>query len=187
MRYAVLIVLALAITAPAGGAETIAFWNSTQRGANSFNEAPPDTEYFRALRGYGATWVRLAFSKWKPARGQDFLFGNLDEYSALVAEDLVTLRRVLDSAHAAGIKVVLTPLSLPGARWIQHNANKFDDRLWSDRRYWARSAAAWRDIGLALRDHPAIAAYNLVNEPVPERKGGLDEHASADVMRAWFE
>jgi hypothetical protein len=187
MRHAVLFVLALAITAPAGGAETVAFWNTTQRGANSFNEAPPDAEYFRALRGYGATWVRLAFSKWEPAGGRDFLFGNLDQYSALVAEDLATLRRVLDSAHAAGIKVVLTPLSLPGARWIQHNDNKFDDRLWSDRRYWTQSAAAWRDIAMALRDHPAIAASNLVNEPVPERKGGLVEHASADVMRAWYE
>ena len=48
-------------------------------------------------------------------------------------EDLATLRRVLDDAHAAGLRVVLVPLELPGARWVQQNDGKFDDRLWSDR------------------------------------------------------
>ena len=36
-------------------------------------------------------------------------------------------------AHAAGLRVVLVPLELPGARWVQQNDGKFDDRLWSDR------------------------------------------------------
>ena len=43
--------------------------------------------------------------------------------------DLASLRRVLDLANAADPKVVVTPLSSPGARWIQHNNNTFDDRL----------------------------------------------------------
>lgn len=172
---------------PASAADAIGFWNSPQRGANCFNEAPPDAVYFRALRGYGATWVRLAFSKWKSAHGRDFLFGNVDDYRELVPDDLATLRAVLDRAHAAGLKVVVTPLSLPGARWIQQNDNKFDDRLWSDRKYWTQAAAAWRALAAALADHPAIAAYNLVNEPVPERKGGLAEHAPAGTMLAWYE
>jgi hypothetical protein len=170
---------------PAFAADRMDFWDTPQRGANSFNEAPPDAEYFQALRGYGATWVRLAFSKWK-SNERDFLFGSLDEYQGLVAEDLATLRATLDRAHSAGLKVVVTPLSLPGARWIQHNGNKFDDRLWSDKRYWQQSAAFWRDLAAALKDHPAIAAYNLVNEPVPERKGGLEEHSAPAVMQAWY-
>lgn len=168
--------------------DAIAFWDAPQHGSNSFNEAVPDAEYFRALRNYGATWVRLSFSGWKPARGSgDFLFGSLDDYHRLVPEDLATLRRVLDLAHAAGLKVVVTPLSLPGARWIQHNNNVFDDRLWSDARYWQQSASAWRDLAAALRDHPAVAAYNLVNEPAPERKGGLEEHAPPATMQAWYQ
>jgi hypothetical protein len=168
-------------------ADLIAFWGSPRHGANCFNEQPPDEAYFRALRGYGATWVRVAFSKWKSHTGnRDFLFGSLDDYRALVPEDLATLRRVLDHAHAAGLKVVLTPLELPGARWVQLNDGQFDDRLWSDARFAPQAAAFWRDLSAALRDHPAIAAYNLVNEPVPERKGGLAEHASSDVMKAWY-
>ncbi len=179
--------LAAMVANPASTADLIAFWDTPRHGANCFNESPPDEAYFRALRGHGATWVRLAFSKWKSSTGKrDFLFGNLDDYRALVPEDLATLRQVLDHAQAAGLKVVLTPLELPGARWVQLNDDKFDDRLWSDARFASQAAAFWRDLAAALKDHPAIAAYNLVNEPVPERRGGLAEHSSADAMRAWY-
>jgi hypothetical protein len=172
---------------PVMAADSLAFWDQPRHGANCFNESPPDARYFRALRGYGATWVRVAFSKWKSTTGQrDFLFGSLDDYRALVPEDLATLRTVLDHAHAAGLKVVVTPLELPGARWVQLNDNKFDDRLWSDARFAPQAAAFWRDLAAALKDHPAIAAYNLINEPVPERRGGLQEHSSAEVMQAWY-
>jgi hypothetical protein len=179
------LIAAFAMTGPAFAADQIAFWDTPQHGSNCFNEAPPGAAYFQALRGYGATWVRLAFSKWQ-SRERDFLFGNLDDYQGLVPEDLATLRRVLDDAHAAGLKVVVTPLSLPGSRWIQQNGNRFDDRLWNDKRYWQQSAAFWRDLAGALKDHPAIAAYNLVNEPVPEKKGGLEEHADAATQLAWY-
>jgi hypothetical protein len=177
---------------PAWGADSIAFWNVQQRGANCFNETPPGADYFKALRGYGATWVRLTFSKWPSASTQgdlagDFLFGSLDEYRSLVSADLETLRGVLDLAHAAGLRVVLVPLELPGARWRQQNQGQFDDRLWSDEKYWRQAAAFWRDLASALRDHPAIAAYNLINEPVPELRGGLDEYAAPETMRDWYQ
>ncbi|KAG0739643.1 hypothetical protein G6F24_017270 [Rhizopus arrhizus] len=75
------------------------------------NMSPPDRDYFEALRATGATWVRLVPDKWKAQGGRDFLIGNADDYQGLVAADLATLRRVLDDANAAGLKVVLTPLS----------------------------------------------------------------------------
>jgi hypothetical protein len=188
MRRVITVLLAtFALSGSAFAADSIEFWNTPQRGANSFKDAPPDAEYFRALRGYGATWVRLSFSGWISSEpGREFLFGSLDDYQRLVPGDLAIFRSVLDRAQAAGIKVVVTPLSLPGARTKQQNNDKFDDRLWSDKRYWQQSAVFWRDLAAALRDHPAVAAYNLVNEPVPERKGGLEEHATPEVMRAWY-
>jgi hypothetical protein len=187
MRRVLSILLMYCLCLPSHSADALAFWNVPQRGSNCFNEAPPDAEYFRALRGYHATWVRLTFSKWKSARAGDFLFGSLDDYRSLVPEDLATLRRVLDDAHAAGLKVVLVPLELPGARWSQQNNGKFDDRLWSDRKFWPQAAAFWRDLATALRDHPAIAAYNLLNEPAPELHGGLDEHAAPETLSAWYQ
>jgi hypothetical protein len=111
--------LSFAFICGAHAADSMSFWDTPRRGSNCFNEQPPDAEYFRALRAYDATWVRLTFSKWKSARDGDFLFGSLDDYRALVPEDLATLRRVLDDAHAAGLRVVLVPLELPGSRWVQ--------------------------------------------------------------------
>ncbi|CRI55862.1 glycoside hydrolase family 5 protein [Pseudomonas sp. CCOS 191] len=170
---------------PASAAELIDFWDTPRHGGNSFNRLPPDQAYFDALKGYGASWVRLSYDKWQPAK-RDFLLGNADDYQGLAASDLRQLVEVLDRAHAAGLKVVITPLSLPGMRWAQNNDNRFDDRLWQDKRFWAQAARFWRDVALALKDHPAIAAYNLVNEPAPEKQGGLAEHADLERMKQWY-
>jgi len=174
----------LASALPLRAADLDAFWNTPRKGGNSFNGAPPDEAYFRALAGTGATWVRLAFGKWPGAR-RDFLIGDADRYDGLVAEDLAVLRHTLDAAHAAGLKVVVVPLSLPGARWAQQNDGKFDDRLWSQDGYAGQSVRFWRDLADALEDHPAVVAYNLVNEPAPEKATRLDEYDSLQAWRAW--
>lgn len=182
----VLVALALAAALPqAHSADLINFWDAPQHGGNSFNRLPPDQPYFDALSGYGASWVRLSYDKWKPEK-RDFLIGDADKYEGLVAADLKTLRAALDRADKAGLKVVIAPLSLPGMRWAQNNDKKFDGRLWQDKAYWTQAAAFWRDLAAALKDHPAVAAYNIINEPAPEKEGGLAEHASVADMRAWY-
>ncbi|MCO7632817.1 glycoside hydrolase family 5 protein [Pseudomonas guariconensis] len=186
MRHWILASLLALATLPATAADLIGFWNSPRHGGNSFNRLPPDQAYFEALRGYGATWVRLSYDKWRPEK-RDFLLGNADAYQGLAAADLAQLRAVLDRAHAAGLKVVIAPLSLPGMRWAQNNEGQFDDRLWQDKGYWTQAANFWRDLAQALGDHPAIAAYNLVNEPAPEKQGGLPEHADPMRMKQWYQ
>lgn len=176
--------LALA-SLPANAADLIDFWNTPRHGGNSFNRLPPDQSYFQALSGYGATWVRLSYDKWKP-EGRDFLLGDADDYNGLSQQDLARLKTVLDNANAAGLKVVIAPLSLPGMRWSQNNQGQFDDRLWQDKRYWAQAVNFWRDLAQALKDHPAVAAYNLINEPAPERNAGLAEHAEQQRMQQWY-
>lgn len=185
MRNQLLACLIACSSLPAHAADLIDFWNTPRHGGNSFNRLPPDQAYFEALHGYGASWVRLSYDKWQAAQ-RDFLLGNADTYQGLPAADLATLKATLDRAHAAGLKVVITPLSLPGMRWAQNNAGQFDDRLWQDKAYWAQAADFWRDLARALKDHPAVAAYNLINEPAPEKLGGLAEHASAEQMHAWY-
>lgn len=175
----------LAASAPLAAADLISFWDKPRHGGNSFNRLPPDRAYFDALKGHGATWVRLSFDKWKPAQ-RDFLIGNADDYQTLDADDLATLRATLDRAHEAGLKVVVAPLSLPWMRWSQNNGGRFDDRLWRDRKHWDTAARYWRDLAAGLKDHPAIAAYNIINEPAPEKHGGLPEHAPPAAMKAWF-
>jgi cytochrome c2 len=184
-RLIALAALALGIAVPAHASTPITFWDTPQYGGNSFNEGIPDEAYFRALKATGATWTRLTFSKWK-GEGRDFLIGNADEYTGIPAGDLAKLIKCLDAAQAAGIKVVIVPLSLPGDRWNQQNGGKQDDRLWNDRKYWDQSAAFWRDLATALKDHPAVAGYNLLNEPTPEKGLGLDEHATPEIRQAWY-
>lgn len=185
MLYRLLVGLLLLVPLTAPAADLIDFWGTPRHGGNSFNRLPPEQAYFDALQAYGATWVRLSYDKWKPA-GRDFLLGDADNYTELVQTDLDTLKQVLDRAQRAGLKVVIAPLSLPGMRWSQNNQGHFDDRLWQDKRYWVQSAAFWRDLAQALKGHPAVAAYNLVNEPAPEKQGGLPEHASQEQMKAWY-
>ncbi len=177
--------LFLLLARPAVAADLISFWNMPEHGGNSFNATPPSLAYFKALRAYGATWVRLTPSKWK-GEGRDFLIGDADHYTAIPAKDLNMLIGALDRAQAAGLKVVIAPLSLPGARWSQQNGNKTDPRLWRDKAYWTQSAAFWRDLAQALKDHPAVAAYNILNEPIPEKDNGLKEHSDLSDARAWY-
>lgn len=167
-------------------AATDAFWSQPQRGGNSFNEQPPDRAYFDALRATGATWVRLTPDKWRSAGGRDFLMGNADHYQGLVPADVATLRRVLDDADAAGMKVVLVPLSLPLLRWKQKNDGVVDQRLWQSFDNHLPAQAFWRDLARALHGHPALVAYNLINEPAPEYGTTLREHADPAAMRAWY-
>ncbi|MCR6662060.1 MAG: glycoside hydrolase family 5 protein [Luteimonas sp.] len=181
---ALFVFLAVVLSFPSRAADLDAFWSVPRKGGNSFNQVPPDEAYFHALADSGATWVRLAFSKW-PSTRRDFLIGDADAYEGLVPDDLATLRRTLDAAHKAGLKVVVVPLSLPGARWTQHNEGLFDDRLWSQPGHVDDAVRFWGDLVAALQDHPAIAAYNLINEPAPEKTTGLAENGSAEALREW--
>ncbi|OUM39063.1 glycosyl hydrolase [Pseudomonas putida] len=185
MRNRIFASLLVLSSLPATAADLMAFWDAPRHGGNSFNRLPPDQAYFDALRGYGATWVRLSYDKWQP-RERDFLLGNADAYEGLPAADLAMLRATLDRAHQAGLKVVVAPLSLPGMRWSQNNQGQFDDRLWQDKRYWSQAMTFWRDMARELKGHPAIAAYNLINEPAPEKQGGLAEHADLGHMQQWY-
>jgi endoglucanase len=184
LRPGLVLVLCALLALPARAAD-IAFWDTPRHGGNSFNGQPPDAAWFRALRATGASWARLTFSKWK-GEGRDFLIGNADDYRGIPAADLAQLRAVMDAAQAADIKLVLVPLSLPGNRWAQHNGDRQDDRSWRERRYWDQSAAFWRDLAAAVKDHPALAGYNLLNEPTPEKGAGLDEQAAPEERRAWY-
>lgn len=186
MRILAALLLFLGLASNSKAADLISFWDIPQHGGNSFNRLPPDQAYFEALRNYGATWVRLSYDKWKPAQ-RDVLVGNADRYEGIPPEDLATLKQTISRADKAGLKVVIAPLSLPWMRWAQNNDGKFDDRLWQDKTKWQDAAHFWRELATALKDEPSIAAYNLINEPAPEKMGGVEEHAPANVMQAWYD
>ena len=150
----------------------IAFWDTPKRGANGFNGATtPD--WWRAAKGAGLEWVRLAPDKWRKAPGQrDFLLGNADSFTGLVTADLKQLISCLDDAHRAEMPVVLTLLSLPGARWRQHNGNKSDPKLWRDPAFLKSAERFWVELAHALNGHRALVGYDPLNEPHPKNIPG---------------
>ncbi|KXF81905.1 glycosyl hydrolase [Enterovibrio coralii] len=162
------------------------FWETPQHGGNVFNRLPASTELYSDLSAYNASWVRIAYDKW-PSESRDFLLGDADDYQGLVPADLKTLKGEIQRAGDAGLKVVISPLSLPAYRWAQNNNGKFDGRLFSDKANWEKAAAFWKDLASELKDSPHVAAYNIINEPAPEKQSSLKEHASASEMKDWYE
>jgi len=165
--------------------EKILFWDKPQYGGNSFNRLPPDDIYFQALKAYGASWVRLSYDKWQPQQ-RDFLIGNADQYKGLMQDDLSVLKQTVDKAAKAGLKVVIVPLSLPQMRWQQNNQNSFDGRIWEDKKHWQQAVQFWRDMAIEFKDNSAVIAYNIINEPAPEKHSDLKEHDSLENMKAWY-
>lgn len=183
----VLVVLFGVVASPAIAEDSrAAFFDHQRRGANYFNKTPREQWFADAATAH-IGWVRMTWSKWEGADGE-FLVGREDEgFERLVPKDLETLRRVLDWAEKHRVKVVVTPLSLPGARWKQNNGGKFDKRMWTDAKYHALAAKYWRELAGALKDHPAVVGYDILNEPAPERAMGLGDEYAADLAAFYAE
>jgi hypothetical protein len=183
MRTVATVAAALAIAAaPLPAADALAFWDTPRRGANCQRRSV-DAPYWRAARAAGLEFVRLLPDAW-PARQRDFLIGDASAFTAIEPSDLSSLVRALDDADRAGVKVVLGMLSLPGARWKQLNGDRDDARLWRDAAFQAQAEAFWRELASRLHGHPAVVAYNPLNEPHPERSFGYEE-PDAPGYDAW--
>jgi hypothetical protein len=182
LHVAFTIEFAVAASGPSRAGEGIAWWDVQRKGANCQNTRV-DATYWQAAGAAGIEFVRLVPDGWK-GEGRDFLLGDANRFEALPERDVAALRQVLDDANAAGVRVVLTMFSLPGARWKQNNGDRDDARLWHDARYHAQAAEFWQQLAARLHDHPAIAGYDPLNEPHPERGFGFEAPTDEDFT-AW--
>lgn len=184
LKFLASALLMCCMTQPVRSEDPMTFWDSPRKGGNAFNMAPQGDKYYAALADAGATWVRLMLGKWETA-GRDFLMGSADAYEGLVEADLAALIAELDSAHEAGLRVVIAPVTLPGTRWAQHNDGEYDDRLWSDDAYQLQAVNFWVDLASELKQHPAVVAYDILNEPAPERLSGPAENSPMAALEDW--
>ncbi len=164
-------------------ATPVSFWETPRHGANCQTRGVTPA-YWTAAREAGLAFVRLLPNAW-PASRRDFLIGDADHFTALEERDLERLRAALDDAHRAGVPVVLGMISLPGARWRQLNGDRDDARLWRDASFRPQAASFWRQLASRLRGHPALVAYNPLNEPHPERAFGVDDEGDDAAFVSW--
>ncbi|MEM9423607.1 MAG: cellulase family glycosylhydrolase [Spirochaetota bacterium] len=151
-------------------ADKIDFWDVQRKGANNFNKSPTTEQWFANAKAQGIEWVRLAWGK-----RRNFLMGSSGNYQGLVEKDLAEIKQTLRYAAKYGIKIVLVPISLPGAQFRQLNGYKNDMRLWTDKKYWGMVAAMWQDLAKEFKETQTVVAYNIFNEPYPEYGTGLAE------------
>jgi hypothetical protein len=162
----------------------INYWNTQRKGTNYFNEVPTKA-WFDAAAAANIRTIRFVYAKWV-GQDRDFLIGNADNYTGLVPEDVAQLTTYLDYADSLDLKVLLTPLSLPGARYFQNNEFTRDYRLWKEEKFQLQAAQFWQDVATAFKGHPALVGYTLVNEPHPEKSFGIHDFWGQDFT-AWYD
>ena len=113
-------------------------------------------ESVRNLAGWGANLVRIAINVpgARTMDAEEFFKAfetRLDEYAAIV-----------DRCHRNGIRAVINLASVPpdGVK-VSKNASNLLEKGY-DTTYMRR---AWRILATRFRDHPAVIAYDIMNEP----------------------
>ncbi len=85
-------------------------------------------------------------------------------YGAWLEGKLDELAQVLDQAKAVGIKVIIDLHTPPGGRFPDGTL-----RLTADKKLQAYYVEIWEGIAKRFRGHPALWAYDLMNEPLQNR------------------
>lgn len=106
---------------------------------------------------------------------------NLERYDEWLDAKLDELALVLDAAQANGIKVVVDLHLPPGGRLPDGTL-----RMVVEKKYQDQFVALWERIARRFKDHPALWAYDLINEPVQNRfsPAGVDNWLGIQVRAA---
>lgn len=149
------------------------YWKTQRRGANGAPLREFD-QWFKAARDANLEYIRLNTLDLPPNR-EHFLIGVSEDFKEIDIVDLDLLKEVLNAANRYNIKIILTMFELPGRVYFDIDKRVKDDRLWRDKTYWDQSFEFWKQLASELKDHPAIVAYNLLNEPAPSLIYGHEE------------
>ena len=114
-------------------------------------------EDMQHLARWGANVIRLAFS-----------YGDLeteDPAAALKEEGFAQIDEVLGWARRYGVYVILDMHVVPGGQSTLRYTDGGRNLLWKDAAAQDRFVALWTVLAQRYRDHPEVAAYDLLNEP----------------------
>ncbi len=130
------------------------------------------------LRVLGEEW-RANLIRWQLVRawGQPNTDRDLEEYDRWIDQKCDELVSVLAAARQYGIQVVIDIHSPPGGRYEDNNMAMLYEKKYND-----HFIKTWEKIARRFRGHPALWAYDLVNEPFQSRlcPAGLDSQATQE-------
>jgi hypothetical protein len=123
--------------------------------------SPPrfNSQDFADLQKWNANCIRwqLVNRQW----GQSGTDRDLDAYDRWLDGKLDELAQTLDAARAHGIKVVIDMHSPPGGRLGDSSL-----RMVLEKKHQIHFVKIWERIVRRFKAHPALWAYDLINEPV---------------------
>jgi aryl-phospho-beta-D-glucosidase BglC (GH1 family) len=124
------------------------------------------------IKGQGATVVRIPINyRHFEADSQPFRY---------LSSGYSRLDRVLDWCSQQGLYAILDMHAAPGWQntdWHSDNANR-NALLWEHPHFQDRLVELWRAIAERYCDNPAIAGYDLMNEPVTAAPRGVFSEAA---------
>ncbi len=116
--------------------------------------------------------AQLGFNSVRPAINAR-LFLSEGENAAYQDEGFELLDNLVRWCKASGIYVIIDMHAAPGGQTGQNIDDSINDepRLFMDPKNQDRLVDLWVKIATRYKDEPAVAAYDLLNEPLPERTG----------------
>lgn len=136
----------------------MAYWDTVRQGKNLAGRTV-DADTLKPLKEKGVRLLRLTPNQWETTR-KDFLLGDFLGFHRLVPKDLSQLFAVMNLCHEQGFRVVLTTRVLPGLKGSESS-------LWTDPEMGTLAAEFWRQVAVALKGHPALAAFDTLDKPNP--------------------
>ena len=121
--------------------------------------------------------AQLGFNSVRPAMNAR-LFLSEGENPVYQDEGFELLDNLVSWCKQSGIYLIIDMHAAPGGQTGQNIDDSINDepRLFMDPRNQDRLVALWVKIATRYKDEPAVAAYDLLNEPLPERTGAAGKY-----------
>ena len=116
--------------------------------------------------------AQLGYNSVRPALNSR-LFLTEGDQPVFNSEGFEILDNLVKWSKKYGIYVIIDMHAAPGGQTGQNIDDSADDQpeLFMDKKYQARLLDLWVKLADRYKDEPAVAGYDLLNEPLPERTG----------------
>ncbi len=106
------------------------------------------------------------------------LFLTEGQHPVYVDEGFQLLHNLVEWCRHAGVYVIIDMHAAPGGQTGQNIDDSAHDEpeLFSEPRNQERLVGLWVRIATLYKDEPAVGAYDLLNEPLPERTGAATKY-----------